>query len=82
MVVKEVTCACVYTHIHTHARVDVGKEVGSSVDWELLSNVRPCLIGLIASDRQAVSPSHLSGVAAPTTWIHRVISQLLLDTFF
>lgn len=63
---------------------DVGKDShsGSPVDWELLANVTPCLIGLIASDRRSVWPSHLPGIAAPTRWIHRIICQLYLDTFY
>lgn len=57
---------------------DVGKDghSGSPVAWGLLASVTPCLIGLIAW------PSHLPGIAAPSRWIHRVICQLYLDTFY
>lgn len=57
---------------------DVGKDghSGSPVDWGLLASVTPCLIGVIAW------PSHLPGIAAPTRWIHRIICQLYLDTFY
>lgn len=43
-------------------------------DYWLVSHL--CPIGVIAW------PSHLPGMAAPTRWIHRIICQLYLDTFY